>query len=451
MKLSLVLLATAVSSTFGVSVSSISANSKMGSRLLQKARLLEEGEDQDQDRDEEDRDEEDRDEDEDRDNGDEENEVEGDGDDGDDGYYDESWMENFSLKFIGCHQVAQWNDEANEENDVRIQTKKHVHFRLCPTSKCNSDSTYGCSAGFGDYVIDMDTFIEEYLQNKEDVNQQQCDNYKENMCGCDDNDDEDKCLYKCFYNAGMTQCMNDDDDAFNLEDYAQCTQVDIDANARRLEGDDGNNNDYFIGPYCSAKGGGIVLGMFTEDTCTQVADDNHGADTYEYLTGSALPYSSSPIVDKKCYSCVKDYYNDDDQAEDEVRETCTNLYETAGKCEYRLENTISYPNDNACNFIQGIKVTPVKSNGVIHRKYHGTMKAAIAIAFFATLFVILAFYVCFLREAIKKMKAMRRQKAASSPKKKAGFFKRISNSFKKKRRKRSSSSSVGSSSTTSFI
>lgn len=421
MKLSLAILATVVSSTVGVTVDSISATSKMGQKLLSKARLLEEGEDE--------------------------------GENNED-YYQENdmtWIEGFAIKFIGCNQIAQFNQNADGDNDVRIQTQKHVHFRLCPNRKCSNDSAYGCKAGYGDYIVDMDTFVEEYLDNVQNIKESVCANAKNN-CDCEGNDDEDGCYNQCYYDAGYEQCIEEEDAVVALEDYSACNEFayqggNDDGNGRKLGDGDDNGNQYYIGPYCSAKGGGVVLGMFTDNTCTTAADSNYGLETFEAMTGSALPYSSDPIVDKKCYTC--DYTNEDDGGE-EVRETCANIYEVAGKCESRLSDTIPYPNEAACNYIHGLKVTPVKSNGIIYRPYHGTRKAAIAIAFFVTLFVLLAFYVCYLKERVKQYQHMREARQQEYvPKRKVGLFRRISNSFKNRRGRRGgsrgSNGSVGSS------
>lgn len=67
--------------------------------------------------------------------------------------YDVSWMKDFSIKFLGCHHVASWNSNAQEDNDVRIQKQRFVRFRLCQTNSCSSKNALGCSSGYGDYVV----------------------------------------------------------------------------------------------------------------------------------------------------------------------------------------------------------------------------------------------------------------------------------------------------------
>ena len=69
----------------------------------------------------------------------------------DDSGIDTSFMTDYSFKFQGCHHIQQWNPNAGDDEDsVRIMTKRLVRFRLCPYGSCNSDKTAGCSSGYGD-------------------------------------------------------------------------------------------------------------------------------------------------------------------------------------------------------------------------------------------------------------------------------------------------------------
>lgn len=68
---------------------------------------------------------------------------------------DYSYIAEYSIKFQGCHHVQQWNDNVDEDNDVRIMTKRLARFRLCPTDQCSNDKSSGCSTKYGDYVVDV--------------------------------------------------------------------------------------------------------------------------------------------------------------------------------------------------------------------------------------------------------------------------------------------------------
>lgn len=327
--------------------------------------------------------------------------------------YDMSWMQDYSLKFIGCHHVAQWNDGSNEndESTVRIQTHRYVRFRLCPSDSCSKDKSFGCSSSYGDYVVDMDTYVQAHIEHEKEILEEKCEEYA-SSCECEDdgNNNVDECFNQCYYDGGMIECQKDEQENSLkfLETYSSCNEFNIDgANQRNLEE---NAEKYYIGPYCSDRGSKIVLGLFTDNTCTTFASTS-----YATIAGSSLPYSSDSLIDTNCYSCEKaldNYYQDN-----EIRGICTDTYQVSGKCETKLQKSLDSVNENACNWIEGIKITPIHANGIIHAKYHGSLSAAIAIAFCAIAFVFLFFYVLFLRSklAAKAKSANDQRKVDNQP------------------------------------
>jgi hypothetical protein len=357
------------SSTIGLDAS-ISANSQMGMHILSNSRRVEDGNEQ-----------------------------------------DFTWISGYSLKYQGCHHVTQWNEDADEEEDVRLETKRLVRYRLCPTSSCSASSGGGCSSGYGDYIIDMNTFIEGYMENKEQVEQYQCEYTSQVVCNCENADDRETCEYNCFNNNGMDYCIDqemDDNIQEELEvaDYMMCNNFEPpNNNNRRL---DQNEVEYFLGPYCAESGGSIYLGMFTDDSCTLFADSNGGRSTYLSMTGQSLPYSSESLIGPDCFSCVEpqdvnQQNNQDQQDEDEIKEFCLELYQAAGKCENKLNNNNVEPNNNACTYMKGIKIT--RSNGVIISGAANKNKVASAfIGIFAVSFVLLGAYVYYLKTKLDRAK-----------------------------------------------
>lgn len=319
---------------------------------------------------------------------------------------DYSWVSGYSLKYQGCFHVSQWNAEAQDEEDVRIMTKRLVRFRLCPASSCSS----GCDSGYGDYIIDMNTYVNAYIEAKEEIEREACEYLEENTCDCeqkdDDQFDEEECMSSCYSDNNMSYCENDED-GFELNDYMECAQFDIpendDGNGRRLEEEE--EVQYFLGPYCTNQGGSVHLGMFTDDTCTEFTDNYGGASTYKSLVGSKLPYSSTNIVGSECVSCLQaKEERDDDQAEeeeDEVTEVCDMLYQSAGKCESSLD--IDNPNENGCTFMDGIKI--IRKSGIVSTESPAPSKTASAfIGVFAVSTCVLAAYVYFLKSKMGKTK-----------------------------------------------
>jgi len=369
MKLSFGLFVAAVSA---MSVNALKANSEAGKDLMSKARRLEQDEDEDQ----------------------------------------MQWIADYSLKFQGCHHVYQWNQDVDEEEDVRLYAKRLARFRLCPSDECSTSSSGGCQSGYGDYVVDMATYVNSYYESFQQQLEEECNQYKENYCGCDDNDDEEGCLYTCYAEAEMEQCEEfiedeeDGGDEFDVEEYLECAEWEAPDNdderkRRRLEEEEEEEVQYFIGPYCSGQGGSVHMGLFTDDTCTTFADDEGGADTFESLAGYSLPFSGKSIVGEECFSCLEPNYDEEDEDEDdeeevEINEACQVAYMSAGKCEYNLAGTISNPETSACNYIDGIKI--IREDGmVLIKPEHPNAVATGFVVVFAMGFASMGLYVWYLR------------------------------------------------------
>jgi len=340
-------------------------------------------------------------------------------DDGDE-EIDFSWVADYSIKFQGCHHISQWNEEADGEEDVRIQTKRLVRFRLCPTDSCTTENAGGCSEGYGEYILDMNIFLEAYLQAQEEHNEWMCEYYEyKSGCNGDDNRrrlDEDACMwdyltsievdpYTCMDENPYNDDEQEEEEAFEFADYMECAQADIenDNNNRRL---DQNEVEYFMGPYCSDSGGAIYLGLFTDETCSVFADEYGGKETYYSLSGGkTMPFHATSVIDYDCISCIEpeDFNNDgnDNQDEDEVIEFCEEIYSQAGKCENELYSSGIDINTNACNYMEGIKI--VRKNGVVQQNSSKANKtASIFIGIFVVAFVLLAAYVYYLKTKLDR-------------------------------------------------
>jgi len=362
--------------------SSVSATSKIGEKVMSKARRLDDNEE-----------------------------------------IDYTWVANMSLKFQGCYHTQQWNEEADGDEDVRISTQRLVRFRLCPTDTCSMESAGGCSEGYGDYIIGMDDYLAAYFEAVQQDQEYSCEYEKEyGDCICDgenqgDDFDEEICEYDCYMGKGMEYCVdgnpyNDDEEEeeeeWELQEMAECRNYEFENNDnRRLEEEE--EVEYFVGAYCSENGGNIYLGLFTEETCSQFADEYGGRETFAALSyGKSLPYSDSTMIGTECMSCkepqdANDNNNNDNQDADEVKEGCEQLYEAAGKCEGGLSGTVAYPNNYACNFMQGIKI--VRKNGAIVRGA-GTQNttASVFIGLFACSFVLFGGYVYYLKTKLDRAK-----------------------------------------------
>ncbi|KAL7534961.1 hypothetical protein ACHAXR_009400 [Thalassiosira sp. AJA248-18] len=396
MKLSIAVLATAL----GIATakkhsknitpkSSIKATSKVGEKVMSKARRLDENEE-----------------------------------------IDYTWVANMSLKFQGCYHTQSWNEEADGEEDIRISTQRLVRFRLCPSDSCSMENAAGCKEGYGDYIIGMEEYLEAYFESVQQDQEYSCEYEKEyGDCACDgenqgDDFDEEICEYDCYMAKGMEYCVdrnpyNDDEqeeeEEMELREMAECRELEIDnGDRRKLKKQrklDEEEAQFFVGAYCSESGSSIHLGVFTEETCSQFADSNGGSSTYSTLTyGKELPYAATTMIGTECMSCKEpadaDQNNDNDnQDADEVKEGCEQLYEGAGKCEAGLASSgvVAYPNNNGCNFMEGIKI--VRKNGVIvSGPGSKSTTASVFVGLFACSFVLLGGYAYYLKTKLDRAK-----------------------------------------------
>lgn len=394
-----------------VSMDAVKADSDLGLNLLSQARRVEEeGE------------------------GGEEN---GDNNNNNNNGVDVTWVAGYSLKFQGCHHIKQWNADADENEDVRIETKRLVRFRLCPTSSCNARNAAGCKSGYGDYIVDMETFLEAYYEAKMNIQSSQCEEYATYNCNCNNNnggDEEERkleegedgeegegengndnggndCEYQCFYDAEMFECLDGGDGDFDPQDYMACRGVGQERR-RKLEegegeegneegneeegGEDGDQYGYYVGPYCATQGGEIRLGLFSDDSCTEEADT-----TYYKLTGNELPYENESIIGSECLSCAEmaDGNDDGNGDADYTSEQCETIYKTAGKCENNLPSgTVEQKSTNACGYMEGIKIT--REDGIVYGGKSRSKVATTFIVLFALLFAVMAFYVYYLRKRL---------------------------------------------------
>ncbi|GKZ00329.1 hypothetical protein MPSEU_000985800 [Mayamaea pseudoterrestris] len=317
-------------------------------------------------------------------------------DDGGDDAFDANWVAGYSLKFQGCHHISQWNDNIESEEDVRIATKRLVRFRLCPSDSCSKTSGTGCGDGYGDYVVDMNTYLSYYVAARATYQQYECSYLTNYVCGCNG---DNSCLYKCFTQHNMASvCASNnngdtDDATISMEDYMTCTQSAF---------ADENGSYLYIGPYCASQGGEIHLGAFTDDACTNFADNSAmGAQAFKKIAGYSLPYASANVIDLDCISCKEpaNKNNDGNDANDadDVAEVCEAVYTAAGKCEANLPSgTVQTANNNACNYMEGIKI--VRKDGTIVTANSKADKTAGAfIGLFTSAFILLSAYTYYLK------------------------------------------------------
>lgn len=316
-----------------------------------------------------------------------------------------TWVKDYSIKFQGCHHVSEWNQEAEDQADVRVRTRRLVKFRLCPSNQCLDSSAEGCESGYGDYIIDIETFLEAYLEAKSQYQEWMEDMAEEN---------------------GYNYYGNDYND-YDMEDYMYCQASDVEydmdqnQNWNYYQGANDDEDEWdgqlYMGPYCASQGGAIYVGLFMDETCSQAIDTNYGRSIYYNSAGETLPFSQTSLVEMSCFPCSEpdgqyaNYNNqgDDYEDDDEVCEACESLYTYAGKCEENLPISGGTQNNKACNYLEGIKVirkdgTVITTNRAAGGSKRGrSYKGAFAfVGIFSASFVLLSAYVYYLKEKLDR-------------------------------------------------
>jgi len=249
-------------------------------------------------------------------------------------------LSGYEIKFEKCQFVKSYDDElAEEEESSTVLASKHfIVFRLCPSGYCSN-----CSYNFGEYIVDMETYLEaatEYFVED-----------RENFCGmcneiCEADDDAVKSLGlvdcdECYDYCASVENMEDNGYIESYE-FTECVQI--------YESDDGDA--IYSGAICSNSGASIKIGAFSDENCYQTKS---GIDVEDYMENGGTFDNEilKKVVDAdNCVPCVKTDYEipdqdaddaaqqDDEEEEVEINEMCEELYEVAAKCEskYGFDN-----------------------------------------------------------------------------------------------------------------
>jgi hypothetical protein len=316
-------------------------------------------------------------------------------------------LTQYSLRFEKCQFVKSYSqDLADEGADTILATQRFVIFRLCPSSNCAKS----CNSNYGEYVIDM----QNYLQYTTQFRQQE----QEEMCNT--------CKEQCYYQADNAAAGDDaanaaaGDDAANAEaagddaangarflaDVAYSSSVDcstcmtdcskienmeanyyLDAtnfiNCQEIKAADDDGQALYAGPLCASQGSKIKIGVFTDEDCMFV-DSSKDVDNYltdENGNGMKLSHAllKTTYSTSSCISCAKQVQNGN-YYQSENQEVCAELYEDAGKCEktHGFDNGLSsnqnyyYDASNqlaneelVCDYISSLKSGTYSQDGEI--------------------------------------------------------------------------------------
>ena len=161
----------------------IAADSKIGRKLMSKARRLEQNGNQNQDQ-------------------------------------DAQWLYGFSIKYDSCASLIQVREEGGNQEEGLLYTQNMVKFTLCPGN--TEGSCDGCGSGAAQYVVNMMDFVDAYTEMKLEAQEYACEMIRE-YCYCDNANDDQVCENQCYIDAGMDVCVEyEGGDEFEIQRYLEC-------------------------------------------------------------------------------------------------------------------------------------------------------------------------------------------------------------------------------------
>jgi hypothetical protein len=193
---------------------------------------------------------------------------------------------NYNLKVVACQAENRYVCGSCNETGI---AQSNVIYRLCPTSgECSDDVGKSCTAGYGDYLMGINTFVQEYLQQKHEE-------------------------------------IVQNDDSFQLDQLGECRQYKADPDGAYAD------REFYVGPACTADGTGVRVALFSDKDCYT---EEETATFEEISAGMSLPYSKGGLVAQHCESC----YSANDNSDAGLNDLCRNVYEASEiKCETKME------------------------------------------------------------------------------------------------------------------
>lgn len=288
-------------------------------------------------------------------------------------------LSNYAVKFQKCQFVKSYDDElaADEETETVLATKRFIVFRLCPDNTCSS-----CSSNYGEYLVDLETYLQATIDYQQDLQQGMCDacqnvcgdynngNYQYDDDGGNNNQNERKLAN--YYDVDCDSCYEECLKIENMEENGYVDATDFMECQMIYDPEDDDKQALYAGPMCASSGSKIKIGVFTDENCN-VVDSTKDVDDYMYQMKLSHALLKTVYADGACVSCGGGDYDDDGG---DANDMCQQLYEESAKCEqaHGFELGYQYYNgyDNqysqeeiVCDFIDSIKAGSYDDYGEI--------------------------------------------------------------------------------------
>mmetsp|Transcript_276 Transcript_276/g.457 ORF Transcript_276/g.457 Transcript_276/m.457 type:complete len:393 (-) Transcript_276:13-1191(-) len=248
--------------------------------------------------------------------------------DGSNAYFEYD-LNDFSLRFDRCQYVKMYNDEmaGDEDTGSPLATRHFVVFRLCPSDECSS-----CNDVYGQYIMEVDEYLQATVQEQANQLEYTCGNCQEEC-----NDDGSGCsgCGKLCYKYNNLEANGYVDAA----DYLECQQLQMNNDDDGNQNGNDDDNQLYIGPRCSNNGDRIMIGLFSDEYCLSPYTNVTAEEMLGYNISYHLLSHTYNADGNNCLSCAEtgdendDNNGNDQQDADDVNEMCERVYEGAGKCE----------------------------------------------------------------------------------------------------------------------
>lgn len=256
-------------------------------------------------------------------------------------------ISGYSVKFEKCQFVKSYDDDMAQEEDYDtvLATKRFVVFRLCPSTSCSS-----CSYNYGEYIVDLETYLEATVEFQQEQQEemcnacQECANYQD---GEDEDQDDGRRRLEDAYNVDCDSCYDECMKIENMEDNGYVDATNFLECQMIYDAEDDGKTALYAGPMCASQGSKIKIGVFTDEECN-LLDSSKDVDDYlmddnGYQMKLSHALLKSVYAEDSCVSCLVPAEADDgrrrledqdqEEEEPEVQEMCETLYEAAAKCE----------------------------------------------------------------------------------------------------------------------
>lgn len=295
-------------------------------------------------------------------------------------------LATYSVKFEKCQFVKSYSDDmaADEDAATVLATERFAVFRLCPNNACGT-----CDYNYGEYLLDLDVYLEitaGYFQDFQEEMCNNCDECQYNGNNGQNNDNANRKLQQ--YAADCSTCYDECQKIANMEDNGYYDATDFLECQVIYDPQDDSLDQLYAAPICASQGQKIKIGVFTDENCL-FYDSSKDVDDY-LVNGDGYQMKLSHALLKMtyqdtCISCKEPEDNDENNEgndyydEDNVNELCESLYNYAAKCEsvHGFDNGYSnyngYENQIAqeelvCDYIQSIKAGTYDEDGEINVK-----------------------------------------------------------------------------------